>query len=185
MSTHALLAELTTAGVHIEARGERLHVEAPAGAMTEELARRLRQQKPDLLRLLTPTTDEHGPTEFCSLCGCGNYHQTERDGPWLCSACHPRTGTSTATLTIPGGRIPSGARHNVDAVIAEAVSGLPITGAEFRVWCDPDDLADIAAGLIPVATVRAYAQELVRQGPRELGTTVGGVRVCTYREVHP
>lgn len=53
MSTRALLADLAIADICIEARRDRLHVEVPAGAMTDELIQYLREYKAELLRLLT------------------------------------------------------------------------------------------------------------------------------------
>ncbi len=46
-----VLAELRRRGVLVEARGEVLHVEAPRGTISPEMLRRLRQLKPELLRL--------------------------------------------------------------------------------------------------------------------------------------
>jgi hypothetical protein len=48
----AVLAELRRRGVLVEARGEMLHVEAPRGTISPEILRRLRQLKPELLRLV-------------------------------------------------------------------------------------------------------------------------------------
>ncbi|MCO6440700.1 MAG: hypothetical protein J5I81_06330 [Nitrococcus mobilis] len=172
MST--LLSTLRERGVEVWAEHGQVRYRAPADVMTQELMERMRQEKDELLHLLVPVepTDPHH-------CGSGAYHQTERDGPWLCSACHPRTTTPAATLTVPGGRIPATRRKDVGIVIRNAVAGLPITADEFRAWCAQDDIDDIANGLIPASTVRAYATELVRDKPktRTVGSTVFGVQV--------
>lgn len=47
-----VLEELRRRGVLVEARGEVLHVEAPRGTISPEMLRRLRQLKPELLRLV-------------------------------------------------------------------------------------------------------------------------------------
>jgi hypothetical protein len=52
MSVSVLLAELTQAGVALMVRGDRLHVEAPAGSLTPILRRRLADNKTELLALL-------------------------------------------------------------------------------------------------------------------------------------
>src|SRR6202166_5397575 len=54
MKAEELLEELRRCGVHVEARGELLHVEAPRGALSPELVRSLRRLKPALLRLVAP-----------------------------------------------------------------------------------------------------------------------------------
>lgn len=52
MSAHALLAEIRNAGIKVEARGERLHVEAKPGTLTEDLRARLAANKAALLDAL-------------------------------------------------------------------------------------------------------------------------------------
>ena len=52
MSTRILLEELRRRDVHLEADGERLYVDAPAGIVTEELKASLMEQKPSLIKLL-------------------------------------------------------------------------------------------------------------------------------------
>lgn len=52
MSAHALLAEIRNAGIIVEARGDRLHVEAKPGTLTGELRVRLAANKADLLHAL-------------------------------------------------------------------------------------------------------------------------------------
>jgi hypothetical protein len=52
MTIHELLTATRTAGIQLEARGSRLHVEAPAGAMTDALRSELKRRKPDLLPVL-------------------------------------------------------------------------------------------------------------------------------------
>jgi len=51
-----LLASCDAVGVHVEVRGDHLHVEAPAGVVTAALRDALRRHKADLLTLLAPVT---------------------------------------------------------------------------------------------------------------------------------
>jgi hypothetical protein len=46
----------------------------------------------------------------------------------------------------------------LDLTLAAATAGLPITAEQFRFSLSQDDLADIAAELIPVECLRAYAE---------------------------
>src|SRR5437764_5127530 len=46
-----------------------------------------------------------------------------------------------------------------------AAAGLPITAEQFRFFLSQDDLADIAAGLIPVECLRAYAERFSKRLP--------------------
>ena len=62
MNAVPLIRELRQAGIHLSASGDRLHVEAPAGAVTPELRQRIAENKPVLLAALrqpgtTTTTD--------------------------------------------------------------------------------------------------------------------------------
>lgn len=171
-----LLSALRARGVRLWAEHGALNYDAPAGVMTDELLERLRAHKPELLALLASAE----PSAPCTTCAGGHYYQLA--GVWRCSWCDPTDQTPAATLTVAGGRLRCGEPQDPYAVIHAAVAGLPITAAEFRAWCAREDLADIARGLIPVHTVRAYARELVRQGPRDLGATAyGAARVQTYR----
>jgi hypothetical protein len=47
---------------------------------------------------------------------------------------------------------------SLDLALAAATAGLPITAEQFCFFLSQDDLADITAGLIPVETLRAYAE---------------------------
>ena len=53
MSTNAidLSRQCRAAGIRLQARGDRLHVEAPAGTLTPELRQRLTEHKVELLAL--------------------------------------------------------------------------------------------------------------------------------------
>ena len=66
MTAHELIAEVTKLGIVLEARGGRLHVEAPAGVVTPELRETLSRHKVALLALLVPVTEfvtlKDGPT---------------------------------------------------------------------------------------------------------------------------
>jgi hypothetical protein len=63
MSPDDLFAETQRLGITLSARGDRLHVEAPAGRVTPELRAALARHKPALLARLAPVT------EFVSLRG--------------------------------------------------------------------------------------------------------------------
>jgi hypothetical protein len=71
MSARALLGELRRLGVELEADGEMLHVDAPAGIMTEELREALTENKSELLTLCSLNRDEGLPfwdeDEACQL----------------------------------------------------------------------------------------------------------------------
>ncbi len=53
MNTPSLLTETARRGIALEAHGDTLRYDAPAGAMTRELKDRLREHKAELLRLLS------------------------------------------------------------------------------------------------------------------------------------
>lgn len=52
MSARTLLEELRRRGVRLEVEGGHLHVNAPAGVLTEELRASLVERKPSLMKLL-------------------------------------------------------------------------------------------------------------------------------------
>ena len=54
MTATQVLFEASTLGIVLEARGSRLHVEAPAGAISPALREALAEHKPALLALLSP-----------------------------------------------------------------------------------------------------------------------------------
>lgn len=124
----------------------------------------------------SPTEGE--PSNPCPACGGGHFYLA--DLLWWCSQCDPADGLPQATLSVTGGRLPTGTKQDIGAAIRAAVADLPIDADEFRAWLDADDLKDVAAGRIPAATLRAYAVDLIKRGPRDLGATVGGVRVGLY-----
>ncbi len=51
MSALELIRQCRDAGIHLHVRGDRLHVEAPAGSVTAELRQALTEHKVDLLAL--------------------------------------------------------------------------------------------------------------------------------------
>lgn len=57
MNAAPLIRELHAAGVTLSATGDRLHVEAPAGTVTDELRRRIADNKDALLTALRPAPD--------------------------------------------------------------------------------------------------------------------------------
>ena len=54
MNAALLLQDLSHRGVHIEPRGDRLHIEAPSGVLSDGDREALRRWKQDLLALLSP-----------------------------------------------------------------------------------------------------------------------------------
>jgi len=66
MSPEDVLVLVRTHGIRLEARGDRLHVEAPVGSVSPALRDSLAIHKPVLLQLLVPTTQfvtlKDGPT---------------------------------------------------------------------------------------------------------------------------
>lgn len=56
MTPSELMAELTSRGVRLSVRGDRLQYDAPAGVMTPDLTARLKRHKHELLALLTAKT---------------------------------------------------------------------------------------------------------------------------------
>src|SRR5438445_6785321 len=57
MTATELRTAVRQGGIVLEARGDRLHVEAPAGAVTPGLREELTRHKPALLELLVPVTE--------------------------------------------------------------------------------------------------------------------------------
>ncbi|QEE25705.1 hypothetical protein CS053_15235 [Rhodanobacter glycinis] len=51
MSAVALIRQCNDAGIRLQARGDRLHIVAPAGTVTPELRQRLAEYKADVLAL--------------------------------------------------------------------------------------------------------------------------------------
>src|SRR5919197_802102 len=51
----------------------------------------------------------------------------------------------------------------LDLTLAAATAGLPITAEQFRSFLSQDDLTDIAAGLIPMECLRAYAERFAKR----------------------
>lgn len=58
MNAHRLLSQLQRSGVILAPRGERLHVDAPKGVLTEEIQQMMAQHKPELMRLLEGVSEE-------------------------------------------------------------------------------------------------------------------------------
>jgi len=52
MTAQDLLTELERSGVAVSVAGDRLHVEAPRGVLTEDLRRLLAERKPELIAVL-------------------------------------------------------------------------------------------------------------------------------------
>jgi hypothetical protein len=58
-----------------------------------------------------------------------------------------------------------GAQKSVGDTLIEACEGTSLSPDTFRALLDDDDLADIAAGLIPSRTLQAYAESLAKRLP--------------------
>ncbi len=68
MSVSALLAELTRSGIHLERRGDKLHVQPPPGMDTVALRQRLAEHKTELLEALkTKTCDKTALLARCKI----------------------------------------------------------------------------------------------------------------------
>ncbi|MHB8763134.1 MAG: TubC N-terminal docking domain-related protein [Deferrisomatales bacterium] len=61
MTALALLRDIEAQGIRLEAQGDRLRVDAPAGALTPELRAALAEHKPELLRVLAAGAGAPGP----------------------------------------------------------------------------------------------------------------------------
>lgn len=81
----ALIRECRDRGVSLRVDGGELVIKGPLDA---DLKQRLRQHKAELLRLLTPPTDEHGPTAPCH-CGCCSWYLAPGVTDWRCRECRP------------------------------------------------------------------------------------------------
>jgi hypothetical protein len=51
MNALSLIRDCRAAGIQLQARGDRLHIDAPAGALTAELRQRLADHKADILAM--------------------------------------------------------------------------------------------------------------------------------------
>ncbi|MFI5364357.1 MAG: hypothetical protein ACHQ4J_01915 [Candidatus Binatia bacterium] len=65
----ALLTELRHLGARLQAKGDRLVIDAPKGALTPELRRTLSARKPELLRLVGTHQSEEGDLTSGSVTG--------------------------------------------------------------------------------------------------------------------
>lgn len=74
MTAAALLAEVARSGVRLTVRGDRLHVEARAGAVSPAMRERLIEAKAELVALLKPTPPELQVVHFRL--------KADREGVW-------------------------------------------------------------------------------------------------------
>ena len=96
MSAADLLREVERYGARLRPNGDRLRVEF-VEPLPDDLMDRLRQHKPELLRLLAD------PSAPCPTCGCGSYwHAADA---WHCEACTPPAGTVERWCTVSGGKV--------------------------------------------------------------------------------
>jgi hypothetical protein len=82
MTPVELFTILTAAGCRLIPDGERLRVQDPQQALTEELRQAIRQHKPGLLAILAPRPPRHAggfkvtdADHPCTLCGCIEWQQ--------------------------------------------------------------------------------------------------------------
>lgn len=101
------------------------------------------------------------PAKPCSACGCGACYQAEGGHQWVCWACHPPERGPVALHLVTGGHMPAGEPQDFDTALAAAVAGLELSVDDVRRAMDAEDLADVAAGRISPATVRAFAEHMV------------------------
>ena len=87
MNAPALLDTLQRVGVVVEARGDRLHIEAPAGVLDGELRCELKRLKPELLHIL-----QAQPAQPLRSTYAGEMYDPERAEDWaqLYPGGHPR-----------------------------------------------------------------------------------------------
>src|SRR5215210_4040649 len=88
MNASLLLEDLQGRGITLAANGDRLIIDAPKGALTDELRQVLAAHKLEILALLG---GEPRPTRPCFSCRSARWRRRtpERGGGWLCGACHP------------------------------------------------------------------------------------------------
>ncbi len=70
----------------------------------------------------------------------------------------------------------------LDLTLVAATAGLPITVEQFRIDLSQDDLADIAAGLIPVECLRSYAERFSKRLPTPLAGALVRCDDCQHFE---
>jgi hypothetical protein len=70
----------------------------------------------------------------------------------------------------------------LDLTLAAATAGLPITAEQFRSFLSQEDLADIAAGLIPVECLCAYAERFLKRLPAPPAGTLVRCADCAHFE---
>lgn len=99
MSVRDLLDEVARHGGRLTPRGDKLHIDAPE-PLPDVLMDRLREHKPELLRLLAD------PARPCPTCGCGSFWR-DQSGTWHCEQCtppgdqHVRTWRNVAGAKVP------------------------------------------------------------------------------------
>lgn len=96
MNAAELLREVERHGARLRPNGDRLRVEF-VEPLPDDLMDRLRQHKPELLRLLAD------PSAPCEHCGCGSYWHS--GGAWHCEACAPPSGHVERWCNVSGGKV--------------------------------------------------------------------------------
>lgn len=82
-----LLTELDRLGVKFSLAGDKLQVDAPAGALTDDLRQAIRDNKPALVALLQ--SDPPRPIKPCYTCGGTKWWRLPDATFWVCERCHP------------------------------------------------------------------------------------------------
>jgi hypothetical protein len=79
VSPHALLGELRNRGVHLSVEGDALRYRGPRGALTPELREAVAANKPELVRLLSPSNLDADAGELAAVM----LRKTVIGGVWL------------------------------------------------------------------------------------------------------
>ena len=85
MTAPVLLDELRTKGVHLAVEGEHVVVDAPRGALTDDLRQTIRQHKAALLAVLAAEL----LTQYYPCVVCGAQDRWNDRGIWRCRQCWP------------------------------------------------------------------------------------------------
>ncbi len=99
MTAQALVIECQNRGLSLRVDGRELVIQGP---LDTDLKDRLRQHKTELLALLNPRCDRHGPIEPC-YCGCCSFYREPGGSDWHCRECHPvKLAAGFVLMVVPG-----------------------------------------------------------------------------------
>ena len=95
----ALLADLRRLDIRLSVNGDKLHLDAPRGALTPELHDEVRRHKPEILEALRQAPEEgivvtvedllKPDIRPCWACGESAWWEHPTTGRRICSTCHP------------------------------------------------------------------------------------------------